>query len=110
MEIKKSKLIGQDGLFSTQSFEIDDIVHKLEGPLLSKPTRESIHIGDNKHIVDPMGSYMNHSFDPNTNICGLYIIAAKCISPGDELTFDYNNSEIAMACPFMVNGRAVTGK
>lgn len=109
MEIRKSATIGQYGLFSTKQFDTGDIVHTLTGPLLLVPTRESIHVGDNKHIVDLMGSFMNHSFTPNTFIRGTHVVASKSILPGDELTFNYNHSELKMACPFVVDGRPVTG-
>lgn len=111
MEIRKSKILNgeQDGLFSTERFEIGSIIYTLSGKRLTYPTRESIHIGNNEHIVDPMGSYINHSFTPNTIIKGVNVIAIKLISPGDELTFNYNHSELVMACPFTVNGVSVHG-
>ena len=82
----------------------------VNGELLDSPTRESIHVGKNKHIIDKFGIFMNHSFNPNTEIQGYNIVAIKDINPGDEITFDYNVSEVNMASPFKVNGIDVRGK
>ena len=85
------------------------VVFKLRGPIYDIPTRESIHIGNNKHIKDVAGQYINHSFYPNCKIVGKCVIATKQIAPGDELTFNYNESEINMACPFIYQGKIVRG-
>ena len=85
------------------------VVFKLKGPIYDSPTRESIHIGDNKHIKDVAGQYMNHSFHPTTKIVGKNVIAVKHIMPGDELTFNYNESEVDMACPFIYQNQIVRG-
>tara|TARA_A100001015_G_C15039108_1_gene738356 strand:- start:1347 stop:1691 length:345 start_codon:yes stop_codon:yes gene_type:complete len=85
------------------------VIFKLKGPIYNQPTRESIHIGDNKHIKDVAGQYMNHSFSPTTRIFGKNVIALKHIMPGDELTFNYNESEINMAYPFICRGQIVRG-
>lgn len=53
---------------------------------------------------------MNHSFNPNTEIKGYNVVAIKDINQGDEITFDYNVTEINMASPFKVNGIDVIGK
>ena len=44
---------------------------------------------------------MNHSFNPNCIIKDGHIVAIKCISINDELTFDYNQNETSMMCPFI---------
>ena len=85
------------------------VIFKLKGTMYDTPTKESIHIGNNIHIKDVAGQYMNHSFHPTTIISGKNVIAIKNIMPGDELTFDYNKSEINMACPFIYQGKIVRG-
>lgn len=85
------------------------VIFTLKGPIYDSPTKESIHIGDNKHIKDVAGQYMNHSFHPTTKIFGKNVIAVKHIMPGDELTFNYNESEVDMACPFICQGQIVRG-
>ena len=52
---------------------------------------------------------MNHSFDPSCKIDGKNVVAVKNILIGDELCFNYNESETHMACPFEVNGVEVKG-
>jgi len=109
VEIKESA-IGEKGLFVLKNFSINEIIFQLEGKELDKPSRESIHIGNNIHIHDEYGAFINHSFDPSVKIDGKNIIAIKEIKIGDEITFNYNDSEINMASPFMVNGIKVQGK
>jgi|TARA_B100000282_G_C31434808_1_gene355177 hypothetical protein len=110
MEIRQSKNVNGKGLFIKNTYKKNDIIHVLNGELLDSPTRESIHVGKNKHILDKFGIFMNHSFNPNTEIQGYNVVAIKDINPGDEITFDYNVSEVNMASPFKVNGIDVRGK
>ena len=53
---------------------------------------------------------MNQSFDPSCNIDGKNVVAVKNILIGDELCFNYNESETCMACSFEVNGVEVKGR
>ena len=110
MEIKQSSIVNGKGLFVKTAHKRGDIVYSLEGTIDKKPTRESIYIGNNEHIYDEYGIFMNHSFSPNTEISGINIIALEDIAPGDEITFDYNSNEINMAAPFRLNGVKVSGK
>ena len=43
---------------------------------------------------------MNHSFEPNCIIKDNCIVALKSINEGDELTFNYNDNETKIVCPF----------
>lgn len=110
MEIKDSTNVNGKGLFATEHYAKGEIVFVLSGKIFDHPTRESIHIGNNKHIYDLQGIYINHSFEPTIYINGLNVIAKHDIKKGDELMFDYNESEINMACPFTVDGKEVKGK
>jgi len=109
IEIKQSS-IGEKGLFALKNFSKDDVIFILDGIIYDHPTRESIHVGNNKHIHDEYGAYINHSFDPTTTINGRFVVAIKNINKGDEITFNYNENEINMASPFVVNGILVKGK
>ena len=97
------------GLYSTQPYNEGDIIFVIDGYTTTYPTRESIYIGNGLHVHDPYGQFMNHSFTPTTRINGRDVIALVAIPPDTELTFDYNVSEMKMACPFQVNGQWVTG-
>ena len=110
MNVKKSENIPGLGLFVESNFNKNDVIFILEGKINDVPSRESIHIGNNKHIIDKWGTYMNHSFTPNTKIVGKLVIAIQDIKTDSEITFNYNDSEINMACPFEVDNIVVCGK
>jgi SET domain-containing protein len=106
----KSSELKCNGLFAKRSWKKDDIVFVLHGDISDTPSKYSIHIGDNLHIIDKYGSFMNHSFDPNARVNKINIVAIKDINIGDEITFDYNSTELQMACPFYTtDGRYVSG-
>ena len=109
MEIKINPELNAKGLYSTKSYLKDEIVFTLAGQLYDHPTRETIYIGDNKHIYDEFGIFMNHSFTPSTYIDGYNVIALRDIKINDEITFNYNDSELKMANPFYVNNILVDG-
>jgi SET domain-containing protein len=88
----------------------DEIIYELTGEIFDHPTRESIHIGNNKHIYDEYGIFINHSFTPNIQVNNFFLIAVKDINIDDEITFNYNETEINMANPFKVNDILVSGK
>lgn len=98
------------GAFATKEFREGEVVHTLTGELLTKPTRKSIHIGHNMHVVDELGKYVNHSFEPNTRVHFNQLVAIKHIHEHDEITFNYNESEVNMAEPFEDSGIQVCGK
>lgn len=108
-EVKFNQKINGYGLYACEMFIKDQIVFTLSGKIFDKPTRESIHVGNNIHVHDDNGMYMNHSFNPTTYINGFNVIAYCDIQPGDEITFNYNASEIDMACPFECDGKMVNG-
>ena len=81
----------------------------MSGKLLTSPTRESIHIGNDMHVEDRQGKYINHSFDPTVRVSCNKLIATKDIFIGDEITFNYNESEINMHSPFDDDGICVSG-
>ena len=90
----------KSGLFAEIDYHFDDTVFILEGPVLTVPTRESIMLGPTEHIVDPFGSYLNHSCYPNVEIDGFYVTAGEDIKAGEELFFDYRENEGVLANPF----------
>ena len=110
MEIRESKTIDGKGLFVTKSFKKGEIVFVLTGEIFDHPTRESIHIGNNQHIYDEYGIFINHSFEPSVCIQHINVVALKDICEGDEITFNYNDSEINMSNVFYVGEQKVCGK
>ena len=109
MKIAESNMVDGKGLFSTECVNTGGIVFTLSGEIFDHPTRESIHIGNNIHIYDEYGIFINHSFTPSCFIQNKNVVALKDIVVGDEITFNYNDSEINMANPFTVNGEMVNG-
>ena len=109
MEIKQSKNVNGKGVFATQKYLKNSVIYVLTGEITSYPTRESIHIGNNKHIYDEYGIFMNHSFTPNVYINNTNVIALKDIEVGDEIVFNYNDTEINMASPFYIGDLLVNG-
>ena len=110
MEVKNSEKINGLGLFATKQYQKGDIIFVLKGEVTNYPTRESIYVGNNTHILDQMGQYINHSFEPTTQIQGYNVVALIDMNENDEITFNYNENELTMACPFTVNGQTVCGK
>ncbi len=98
------------GLYTTNKYYKDNVIRELHGKLLLEPTMYSIHIGHGLHVEDDYGKYINHSFDPNTKIILNKVVALRDIDPYEEITFNYNDSEINMAHPFTDNGIEVSGK
>lgn len=110
MEVADSKYVDGKGLILRKSVKKGEIVFVLSGRIFDHPTRESIHIGNNKHIYDEYGIFINHSFDPSVRIESINVIALKDLHDGDEITFNYNDSEINMANTFYVGDVLVSGK
>lgn len=98
------------GTYAMKDFKKGTIIRKLQGMLVLNPTRESIHIGNGNHVIDDYGKYMNHSFEPNIKVVSNTLVALRDINKFEELTFNYNDTEINMAEPFEVNGIKVCGK
>jgi hypothetical protein len=62
-----------------------------------------LQISEDKYLVGNRGDsteFINHSCDPSCQMLfegdRVYLAAIKDISPGDELTFDYNTTEFEM--------------
>ena len=109
MEVRFNKNLNAKGLYATKKYEKGETVFTLTGQEFSYPTRETIYVGNNTHIYDQHGIFMNHSFTPTTFIRLYEVVAENDINVDDELTFDYNKSELNMATPFVVNGINVCG-
>ena len=110
MEVKHSKTIDGLGLFADKQYKIGTIIFVLKGKETNYPTRESIYVGNNTHVLDQNGQYINHSFEPTVQIQGYNVVALIDINKNDEITFNYNENELTMAAPFTVNGQLVSGK
>ncbi len=104
-------------VFANQSISKREVILKFSGEIIAKdelpPSRANGHdhfmqIGIDIYL-GPSGKdddYVNHSCDPNAGVQfksdGIYLIAIKSISPGEEITWDYSTtlfkSEWSMVC------------
>ena len=100
VKIKEIKR-GFFGLVTTSFIPQGKKIFKLEGKVLEVPTQTSIEIGPRQHIEDFHGSFINHSFQPTTEISDGWVVAVKDIYLGEELTFDYNLNETCVQFPFI---------
>jgi len=89
--------VGEDNL------AINEVVLTLKGEVSEHPSRESIQIGVNQHILDEFGQFTNHSCYPSCKVKGNQLVGIKEIKNGDSITFDYNESEDELSTPFRCN-------
>ena len=110
MEIKICERVNGKGVYSTSFYKKGDIVHILNGEIKHIPSKYTIEILKDTHIIDDLAKYINHSFHPNVKISEFNIIAIKEIKINDEICYNYNQSESVMASPFYADGQLVSGK
>jgi hypothetical protein len=108
------------------SFSPGALLLQFDGDLVDRPTRYSVQVGKNLHIIPPKGlltgiddqkfiyRFLNHSCRPNAKVAGRQVIAIRPIARLEEVTFDYNTTELAMASPFICwcghcGGRHIAG-
>jgi len=97
-------LKGFNSLFSKFSFRQGEIICPLPCTSISnKPSQHTVQAGRYKHIEVGVIASLNHSCNPNLvlDTTRMLVIAAREISPGDELTFFYPSTEWEMAVPFI---------
>ncbi len=102
----------KDLIYIGNTIPAGNLLYRLTGEIINKPTRTSIQIGSNEHIIDNLGQYINHSCDPSVKVIGCDLISVKEIKNGDSITFDYNHTEDCMSNPFYCNccGKIICGR
>ena len=112
--VRTTKKNGKDqiGLFTLDNIQQHETLFHLEGKIIESPTKYTIQINKNKHIEDKHVGYMNHSCDPNTQLYNLTMVAIRFIPAGQELTFNYNQTEDQLISPFKCSccGQRIEGK
>jgi hypothetical protein len=101
------------GVFMLDDCETGYSVHELSSrEALNEPTRTSIEIDSNLHVEDYFGRYMNHDCNPTCEIQGYRVVALRNMLAGDEVTFNYEDNETAIASPFVCRccGNLIGGK
>ena len=99
MEVRE--INGMKGLFANGNFKTGEIVCKIEGHRISQPSRTSVQVGINEHIdVKEPIMYINHRCEGNIGLKNDTFVAVQDIAIGDEITFNYNETEEELAEPF----------
>ena len=106
--MKKNDLVkvrfqnGMHGVFVSEPCTAGTIMTVLSTDKISdKPTKTSIHVGNEMHVEDPIGIYINHACTPTCRIKGTTVVSLMDLHAGDEVTFDYNSSEASISSPFV---------
>jgi SET domain len=105
-----------------------ELILPIEGELVAKPSRHSVQVDEGLHVEIPEGElpdfervfdlypwrFLNHSCSPSARVQGRELLATRSISAWEEVTFDYNTTEEAMASPFVCRcghcgGRTIGG-
>ena len=91
------------GIFITKKVKKGDLLFQMEGKILDHPTRTSVQIGKTIHIEDKIACRINHNCRPNSKIDRKTrsFVSLQDIKKGEEITFDYNENEDVLACPFI---------
>jgi hypothetical protein len=104
--IISSSKIDSEGCHTTAPIRKGDIVVEYTGPRITIKQADALYddhprtylfgLTDGRHVIDGEGvaAFINHSCDPNCEadeIKGrVWVIAARDIEAGEELTYDYN--------------------
>lgn len=100
VEIKKSDKHG-NGLFALKDFKKGDVLYVLKkgkvvdfDDIQNLSERDKMHldqIGEDEYeIIEPPGSYINHSCEPNVEERERIGYALQDITKGEEITIDYD--------------------
>ena len=91
------------GVFATKEYQPGEVLFRMQGEMLSQPTRTSIQVGMHRHVEDKVGVHVNHHCQPNARVNQkmMTMVALKAIKAGEEITFDYNQNEDYLANPFV---------
>ena len=102
------------GIFTLIDINPGEIIFEMHGKVLSYTTRTSVQIGKEMHIENIVAGHVNHSCEPSAKVCRRERVfrSLRKIAQGEEITFDYNENEDALAEPFVCEccGRKVIGK
>lgn len=75
-------------VFTRVSKSRHSTMFRLQGPVSSIKTPDSIQISDHEYIVDKdLGKFMQQSPTPTCTIMGQDVVAACDMQPGDQLTY-----------------------
>jgi hypothetical protein len=99
-------------LYSSSCIDLGGVILDLSiGEVCIDPSFRTIDLGS-FHIDHPLGRYTNHSCNPNSYVDkeARKLIANKQILPGEEITFNYQDSEGSIVSPFLCSCGSVNCK
>ncbi len=103
VEVRSENTLEGKGVFATTAFKEGDFIGFFDGQLSQDPSRMSLQFGVDLH-VEPSNRtpfrYLNHSCDANSYFVGHNLYAWQSISPGHEITIDYNCNELELISAF----------
>jgi len=100
---------GERATYARFAIACGELVYTVRGQTTPERTRDSIEVGPGQHVEDPYALYLNHSFTPNLRLEDRRMFALRDITVGEELTFNYLETESEIAAPFVCHdtGRLV---
>lgn len=110
------EVVEKDGfksLYAKKYYIEGEIISYVEGEEITQPNRYSVQVGENLHVnVKEPVMYINHNCDGNIFLKDRKFISNRVIKIGEEITFDYNRTELNLAEPFECFrcGQIVKGK
>lgn len=112
----KHRILGDDDFKWMQSLEtirrgevVIDLLTDLDEAIVTpKQTKYTVRFYSSAfkkyfHLFSEGVKYINHSCDPNMILVEHRFVATKKIKPGDEITFDYTQSEENIQESFVCN-------
>ncbi|MCL5011931.1 MAG: SET domain-containing protein-lysine N-methyltransferase [Patescibacteria group bacterium] len=99
LEKRKSNIHGI-GVFTKRPISSGEVFYIIPlSKTLSEPKDRIAYIGDNTYVDDDeVLNWVNHSCDPNSDLniseAPPALVAKRNISKGEEITVDYNKTEI----------------
>ncbi len=100
---------GERATYARFAFSPGELVYTVRGKATPERTRGSIEVGPAQPVEDPYALYLNHSFRPNLGLEKRHMFALQSSTVGEELTFNYLETESEIASPFVCHdtGRTI---
>lgn len=114
------RLDGHYRVLATRSHEPGAFLLEVDGSLTERASRFSVQVGEDQHVDLPDHGdfesildahpwrFLNHSCEPNAVLRGRTLRALRTIEPWEQLSFDYNTTELKLSSPFVCRCGAPT--
>lgn len=106
-----ARINGEYCVLTREAIPVGQAIFAIRGKLTDTPTKYSVQVGLDTHIelndmdfedmIDTCPwRFTNHSCDPNATIVDRRMVAIRDIAEWEQVTFNYNTTELSMAEPF----------